>query len=55
MDHSGAGLMLRMDNDLYKWWDPALERLMQTTEYRRICQDMKYVHGKMNQLINGNY
>ncbi|XP_072019531.1 L-arginine-binding protein-like [Amphiura filiformis] len=47
MDRSGAGLMLRMDNELTYWWDPALERLMQTSEYRQICQDINDVHGHL--------
>ena len=45
MDASGGGLMLRMDNALIDWWDPALESLMQTSEYREICQDIKDAHG----------
>ncbi|XP_072036796.1 L-arginine-binding protein-like isoform X1 [Amphiura filiformis] len=45
-DH-GAGLMLRMDNPLADWWNPAQQRLMQTSEYRQICQDIKDEHGHM--------
>ncbi|XP_072019520.1 uncharacterized protein [Amphiura filiformis] len=47
MDSSGFGLMMRMDNPLVEWWDPALERLMQTSEYWEICQDVKDQHGHM--------
>ncbi|XP_072019213.1 uncharacterized protein [Amphiura filiformis] len=47
LDASGGGLMLRMDNPLLEWWDPALERLIQTSEYHEICQDIIEEHGHM--------
>ncbi|XP_072019197.1 uncharacterized protein [Amphiura filiformis] len=47
LGYSGGALMMRMDNPLLEWWDPALERLMQTSEYREICQDVKDKHGHM--------
>ncbi|XP_072019526.1 uncharacterized protein [Amphiura filiformis] len=47
MDASGAAIMMRMDNPLVEWWDPALERLIQTSEYWEICQDVKDEHGHM--------
>ncbi|XP_072019522.1 uncharacterized protein [Amphiura filiformis] len=47
MDSSGAGLMSRMDNPISEWFDPALERLIQTSEYWKICQDVKDQHGHM--------
>ncbi|XP_072019210.1 uncharacterized protein [Amphiura filiformis] len=47
MDYSGGALMMRMDNPLLEWWDPALKRLMQTSEYWKICQDVKDEHGHM--------
>jgi len=42
---SGGALMQRKDNPLLEWWDPAQERFIQTSEYRRICQDIKEEHG----------
>ncbi|XP_072019205.1 uncharacterized protein [Amphiura filiformis] len=47
MDASGPGLMMRMDNPLLEWWDPALTRLIQTSEYWEICQNVKDKHGHM--------
>ncbi|XP_072019636.1 uncharacterized protein [Amphiura filiformis] len=45
LDASGGAIMMRMDNPLLEWWDPLLERLMQTSEYWEICQDVKDEHG----------
>ena len=49
MDASGGGLMMRMDNGLIDWWNPAQQRLMQTSEYALICQDVKQTHGELKQ------
>ena len=43
---AGLAMMMRIDSDLWKWFDPALESLMATTEYRRICDDLLDKHGK---------
>ncbi|XP_072019201.1 uncharacterized protein [Amphiura filiformis] len=47
LNHSGGAVMMRMDNPLLEWWDPALTRLIQTSEYWKICQDVKDEHGHM--------
>ncbi|XP_072019198.1 uncharacterized protein [Amphiura filiformis] len=47
LGYSGFALMMRMDMPLLEWWDPAFERLMQTSQYWEICQDVKDKHGHM--------
>ncbi|XP_072018436.1 uncharacterized protein [Amphiura filiformis] len=47
LDASGGAMMLRMDNPLLEWWEPAWERLMQTSQYWEICKDVKDEHGHM--------
>lgn len=41
----GFSMMTRKDSRLHEWWNPAFERLMATTQYRLICQDLKDQHG----------
>jgi hypothetical protein len=43
---SGGSMMTRKDNRLAERFDPALERLLATTEYRTICDDLLEQHGR---------
>ncbi|XP_071478589.1 uncharacterized protein [Diadema antillarum] len=42
----GYGMMARKDNsDFFEWWNAAFDKLITTTEYRLICEDLKNAHG----------
>ena len=42
----GGSMMMRKDNRLDEWFNPALDRLLATTEYRTICNDLLEQHGE---------
>ncbi|XP_072019215.1 L-arginine-binding protein-like [Amphiura filiformis] len=42
---SGPGVMIRVDNDLLSWWNPAMARLLTSNKYIEICQDLNEEHG----------
>ena len=43
---AGASMMMRKDNRMWEWLNPALEKLTKSDEYRTICQDLLEQHGK---------
>ena len=45
-DRGGFAMMTRYDSTLVDWWNPAQQRLLATSEYKRICEDVRQAHGK---------
>ncbi|XP_077986846.1 L-arginine-binding protein-like [Glandiceps talaboti] len=43
----GAAMMFRKDNPLASWWNPAFDRLKESSQYRQICEDANKNHGHM--------
>ncbi|XP_041463029.1 arginine-binding periplasmic protein-like [Lytechinus variegatus] len=42
----GFGMMTRKDNTAFvTWWNDAFDKLVNTHQYRMICQDLKEAHG----------
>ena len=46
----GYSMMMRKDNTLATWWNPALNALIASTEYREICNGLEdeSIHGKVS-------
>ncbi|XP_070541476.1 arginine-binding periplasmic protein-like isoform X1 [Ptychodera flava] len=44
---AGGSMMMRKDNTLASWWNPAFARLKETGQYRRICESVADNHGHM--------
>ncbi len=42
----GLSVMMRKDNQLDTWWNPAFETLKQTSQWRTVCNDLLDEHGK---------
>ncbi|XP_072047796.1 arginine-binding periplasmic protein-like isoform X2 [Amphiura filiformis] len=42
---AGRSMMMRQDNTLWQWWNPAFAKLRNSTEYHRICGDLLFKHG----------
>ncbi|XP_072018575.1 arginine-binding periplasmic protein-like [Amphiura filiformis] len=42
---AGMGMMVLKDSMLPQWWNPALKQLMNSVEYRLVCDDLKKKHG----------
>ncbi|XP_072036876.1 ABC transporter arginine-binding protein 1-like [Amphiura filiformis] len=42
---AGQSMMMRKDNTLWEWWNPAFAKLRASPEYKRICQDLLEQHG----------
>ncbi len=51
LPNGGASIMTRMDNDLASWWNPALDGLLQSATYKRICQDLSDPDGMTYTMI----
>ena len=49
--NGGTAIMTRLDNNLAEWWNPAQDRLLASSAYKRICDDLKYAHGKYSIVI----
>ncbi|KAJ8049485.1 hypothetical protein HOLleu_02252 [Holothuria leucospilota] len=43
----GPAVMHRKDSKLSNWWNPSLEKVLQSEEYQNICEDLKKAHGHM--------
>ena len=39
--------MLRKDNPMKSWFDPALKELLESALYQEICDGLAGVHGKI--------
>ena len=39
--------MLRKDNPMKSWFDPALQELLESAQYQEICDGLAGVHGKI--------
>ena len=43
----GAGIMIRQqDNEFLDWFNLAVDQLMKSPEYNKVCQDLTIAHGK---------
>ncbi|XP_072047794.1 uncharacterized protein [Amphiura filiformis] len=42
---AGQSMMMRKDNTMWEWWNPAFAKLRASTEYKRICRDLLEQHG----------
>ncbi|XP_072033800.1 putative ABC transporter arginine-binding protein 2 isoform X2 [Amphiura filiformis] len=42
---AGQSMMMREDNTLWEWWNPAFAKLRASAEYKRICRDLLEQHG----------
>ncbi|XP_072047805.1 arginine-binding periplasmic protein-like isoform X2 [Amphiura filiformis] len=42
---AGQSMMMRKDNTLWEWWNPAFAKLRASTEYKVICRDLLEQHG----------
>ena len=45
---AGFSVMTRKDNRLVDWWNPAFAKLVATSQWAAICNDLLTEHGKRN-------
>lgn len=49
----GPAMMMRKDQlELRTWWDAAFERLIATSQYNDICDNVEEKHGEFSSTIN---
>jgi ABC-type amino acid transport substrate-binding protein len=44
---TGPAVMVRKGDHVVDWWNAALERLVSSGRYRRLCQQARDKHGKL--------